>query len=45
MAKEAIKLAETATPKLAEGYLRLAEQWLRLATEIEADLSNEEIAA
>jgi hypothetical protein len=34
MAKEALKLAETASPQSAEGYLHLAEQWLRLGMEI-----------
>ena len=34
MAREAIKLAETAPSNLGEGYLHLAEQWLRLAVEI-----------
>jgi hypothetical protein len=37
MAREAVKLAETAPPNLAEGYLHLAEQWLRLAVEISRD--------
>ena len=37
MAREAAKLAETAPPNLAEGYLHLAEQWLRLAVEISRD--------
>jgi hypothetical protein len=34
MAQEAIKLANNAPPHLAEGYLLLAEQWLRLGMEI-----------
>jgi len=34
MAQEAIKLANDAPPNLAEGYLFLAEQWLRLGMEI-----------
>ena len=34
MAQEAIKLANNAPPNLAEGYLLLAEQWLRLGLEI-----------
>ena len=37
MAREAVKLAETAPPNLAEGYLHLAEQWLRLGVEISRD--------
>jgi hypothetical protein len=34
MAREATKLAETAPRNVGEGYLHLAEQWLRLAVEI-----------
>ena len=34
LAQEAIKVANNAPPNLAEGYLHLAEQWLRLAMEI-----------
>ena len=34
MADEALKLARAAKPNIAEGYLKLAEQWLRLATEL-----------
>ena len=34
MAQEAIKLANDAPPNLAEGYLLLAEQWIRLGMEI-----------
>jgi len=36
MAQEAIKLAKDAAPNLAEGYLRLAEDWLKLAMELAA---------
>lgn len=34
MAEEAMKLARTASPGQADGYMKLAEQWLRLAMEI-----------
>lgn len=34
MANEAIKLANSSPARLAEGYLKLAEQWLRLGMEI-----------
>ena len=35
MADEALKLArEASSPAVAEDYLRLAEQWLRLATDL-----------
>jgi hypothetical protein len=34
MAEQALKLAKVAKPNIAEGYLNLAEQWLRLATEM-----------
>ena len=34
MANEAIKLANGASTRLAEGYLKLAEHWLRLGMEI-----------
>jgi hypothetical protein len=34
LAQEALKLADNAPPKLSEGYILLAEQWLRLGMEI-----------
>jgi len=34
MAEEAMKLAKAASPSLADGYLQLAEQWLKLATDL-----------
>jgi len=35
MAEEALKLAkEASSPAVADDYLRLAEQWLRLATDL-----------
>jgi len=35
MADEALKLArEASSPSVAEDYLQLAEQWLRLATDL-----------
>lgn len=34
MAEEAMKLARDASPNLADGYLQLAEQWLKLATDL-----------
>ena len=34
MAEEAMKLAKDASPSLADGYLQLAEQWLKLATDL-----------
>ena len=34
MAQEAMKLAKNAVPSVAEGYLRLAEDWLKLAMEL-----------
>ena len=34
MAEEAMKLARTSSAAQAEGYMKLAEQWLRLAVEI-----------
>jgi len=37
MADEAMKLAHTASQRLAQAYLQLAEQWLRLANEIGAE--------
>ena len=37
MAEEAMKLAAGARDELAKGYLKLAEQWLRLAADIERD--------
>jgi hypothetical protein len=32
---EAIKLSDDASPKVAEGYLKIANEWLKLADEIE----------
>jgi len=40
MALEAMNLAETAPPNLAEGYMLLAGEWLKLATEISRTNSN-----
>ena len=37
MAQEAIKLANNAPMNLAEGYLKLAEHWLKLGSEIERE--------
>lgn len=37
MPDEAMKLAQAASRRLAEAYLHLAEQWLRLANEIGAE--------
>ena len=37
MAGEAMQLARDAPPRLAEGYLRLAEEWLKLGMEIGAE--------
>ena len=34
MAAEALKLAKTKPPNQAEAYILLAEQWLRLAAEM-----------
>jgi hypothetical protein len=34
LAEEALKLAENASPAMREGYLKLAEQWLDLASEM-----------
>jgi hypothetical protein len=37
MADEALKLSRAASPNLAEGYLRLAGEWLKLAKELALD--------
>ena len=37
MADEALKLAKEGSPTVAEDYLRLAEQWLKLATDLLAE--------
>ena len=38
LASEAIKLADGASQKVAEGYLTIAQEWLKLADEIEGEL-------
>jgi hypothetical protein len=35
LAEEALKLAETASPAMREHYLKLSEQWLGLASEMQ----------
>jgi len=35
LASEAIKLADDTSPKVAQGYLSIAREWLKLADEIE----------
>ena len=41
MAAEAMKLAKTASPNQADGYMLLAEQWLRLAAEISREANTQ----